>query len=89
MSPPMMPLPSWLLNPASTSSCRSKRHSRGSFARCAKAGVEIHGAYGLSDEFPVERLYRDCMAPIIYGGTANVHKLVLGRLELGIDAVSR
>jgi hypothetical protein len=29
------------------------------------------------------------MAPIIYGGTANVHKLILGRLELGIDAVSR
>jgi len=67
----------------------AKYHNMEALARCAKAGVEIHGSYGLSDEFPVERLYRDCMAPIIYGGTANVHKLVLGRLELGIDAVSR
>ena len=67
----------------------AKYHNMEALARCAKAAVEIHGSYGLSDEFPVERLYRDCMAPIIYGGTANVHKLILGRLEMGIDAVSR
>jgi len=67
----------------------AKYHNMEAMARAAKAGVEIHGAYGLSEEYPLERLYRDCMAPIIYGGTANVHKLILGRLELGIDAVSR
>ena len=67
----------------------AKYHNMEALARCAKAAVEIHGSYGLSEEFTVERLYRDCMAPIIYGGTANVHKLILGRLELGIDAVSR
>ncbi len=47
----------------------AKYHNREAPARCAKAAVEIHGSYGLSDEVPVERLYRDCMAPIIYGGT--------------------
>ncbi|MCX5918457.1 MAG: acyl-CoA dehydrogenase family protein [Deltaproteobacteria bacterium] len=67
----------------------AKYHNMEALARCARAAVEIHGSYGLSDEFHVERLYRDCMGPIIYGGTANVHKLILGRLELGIDAVSR
>lgn len=67
----------------------AKYHNMEAMARAAKAGVEIHGAYGLSEEYPLERMYRDCMAPIIYGGTANVHKLILGRLELGIDAVSR
>lgn len=67
----------------------AKYHNMEAMARSAKAGVEIHGAYGLSDEYPMERMYRDCMAPIIYGGTANVHKLILGRLALGIDAVSR
>ncbi len=67
----------------------AKYHNREAPARCAKAAVEIYGSYGLSDEVPVEGLYRDCMAPIIYGGTANVYKLILGRLELGIDAVSR
>jgi len=29
------------------------------------------------------------MAPYIYGGTAHVHKLVLGRLETGINAVAK
>lgn len=66
-----------------------KYHNMEALHRCAKAAVELHGSYGLSDEYPLERLYRDCMAPIIYGGTAHVHKLILGRLELGIDSVSR
>ncbi len=66
-----------------------KYHNMEALSRCAKAAVELHGSYGLSDEYPLERIYRDCMAPIIYGGTAHVHKLVLGRLELGIDSVSR
>ncbi len=67
----------------------AKYHNMEALHRCAKAAVELHGSYGLSDEYPLERLYRDCMAPIIYGGTAHVHKLILGRLELGIDSVSR
>lgn len=67
----------------------AKYHNMEALHRCAKSAVELHGSYGLSDEYPLERLYRDCMAPIIYGGTAHVHKLILGRLELGIDSVSR
>ncbi len=65
----------------------AKYHNMEMLRRSATAAVELHGAYGLSDEYPVERIYRDCMAPIIYGGTAHVHKLVLGRLETGINAV--
>ena len=67
----------------------AKYHNMEAMARAARAAVELHGAYGLSDEYPLERMYRDCMAPIIYGGTVHVHKLILGRLELGIDAVAR
>jgi len=67
----------------------AKYHNMEAMARSARAAVELHGAYGLSDEYPLERMYRDCMAPIIYGGTVHVHKLILGRLELGIDAVTR
>ena len=65
----------------------AKYHNMEMLRRSATAAVELHGAYGLSDEYPLERLYRDCMAPIIYGGTAHVHKLILGRIETGIDAV--
>jgi len=65
----------------------AKYHNMEMLKKSAAAAVELHGAYGLSDEYPVERIYRDCMAPFIYGGTAHVHKLVLGRLETGINAV--
>jgi alkylation response protein AidB-like acyl-CoA dehydrogenase len=65
----------------------AKYHNMEALKRVSATAVEMHGAYGLSDEYPLERLYRDCMAPIIYGGTAHVHKLILGRLETGIDAV--
>jgi len=67
----------------------AKYHNMLMLKRTAADAVELHGAYGLSDEYPVERLYRDCMAPYIYGGTAHVHKLVLGRLETGINAVAK
>ncbi len=67
----------------------AKYHNMLMLKRTAADAVELHGAYGLSDEYPVERIYRDCMAPFIYGGTAHVHKLVLGRLETGINAVAR
>jgi len=67
----------------------AKYHNMEALKRCSAMAVELHGAYGLSDEYPVERIYRDCMAPYIYGGTAHVHKLVLGRLETGINAVAR
>jgi alkylation response protein AidB-like acyl-CoA dehydrogenase len=65
----------------------AKYHNMLMLKRSAADAVELHGAYGLSDEYPVERIYRDSMAPFIYGGTAHVHKLVLGRLETGINAV--
>ncbi len=67
----------------------AKYHNMLMLKRCASDAVELHGAYGLSDEYPLERIYRDCMAPYIYGGTAHVHKLVLGRLETGINAVAK
>ena len=67
----------------------AKYHNMLMLKRTAADAVELHGAYGLCDEYPVERLYRDCMAPYIYGGTAHVHKLVLGRLETGISAVAK
>jgi len=67
----------------------AKYHNTEALRRAATAFVELHVAYGLSDEYPLEMIYRDCMAPIIYGGTAHAHKLILGRIETGIDAVSR
>ncbi len=52
---------------------------------CANA-IKIHGAYGYCDEFPVERHFRDIMAPTIFGGTNEIHKLFIGRDVTGLDA---
>jgi alkylation response protein AidB-like acyl-CoA dehydrogenase len=52
---------------------------------CIKA-MRIYGAYGYSDEFPAERHYRDIMAPMIFGGTNEIHRLSIGRDIIGIDA---
>ena len=54
--------------------------------KAARATIEILGAYSLTDDFIVERFYRDMTGPLIFGGTANVQKLVIGRFALGLDA---
>jgi alkylation response protein AidB-like acyl-CoA dehydrogenase len=54
--------------------------------KATRTALEIHGAYALTDDFPLERMYRDMTGPLTFGGTANVQKLVIGRFALGIDA---
>lgn len=45
---------------------------------------KVHGAYGCSDEYPVERFYRNSKALSIYEGTREVHKLMQANYALGI-----
>jgi butyryl-CoA dehydrogenase len=54
--------------------------------RAATAAIKLHGAYGYCDEFPVERHFRDILAPTIFGGTNEIHRLSLGRAFTGLDA---
>ena len=49
----------------------------------AHDAVEIHGAYGYSDEFPVERYFRNSRGAMIYEGTREIHTLVQAEYELG------
>lgn len=72
--------------PCSRETAIAKQHNVEAAARAARAAVELHGAYGLSDDFPVEKFYRDMIAPLTMDGTANIHKLLIGRLLLGINA---
>jgi len=41
--------------------------------------VQIHGGYGYSKSYPVERYYRDARVTRIYEGTSEVHRLVIAR----------
>ncbi|WP_088066603.1 acyl-CoA dehydrogenase family protein [Gottfriedia luciferensis] len=49
----------------------------------ANDAVQIHGAYGFSNEFPVERYLRNSKAPVIYEGTREVHTIMQAEYDLG------
>ena len=49
----------------------------------ANDAVQIHGAYGYSDEYPVERFLRNSKAPVIYEGTREIHTVMQGEYALG------
>jgi alkylation response protein AidB-like acyl-CoA dehydrogenase len=48
--------------------------------------VQIHGAYGLSPEYLVERYFRDARNLTIPEGTTELQKLIIGRSVLGLSA---
>jgi len=51
--------------------------------RAAADSVQIHGANGYSDEYPVGRFYRNCKGAVIYEGTTEIHKLMQADYALG------
>ncbi len=51
--------------------------------RAAADAVEIHGANGYSDEYPVGRFYRNAKGAVIYEGTREIHKLMQADYVLG------
>lgn len=67
----------------------TKEVSMAKWTNCAAAfdaankAVEIHGAYGFSDEFPVERYLRNSRGAVIYEGTHEIHTLMQAEYELG------
>jgi len=51
--------------------------------RAAFKAVQIHGGYGYSREYPVERIYRDQRLCTIGEGTSEIQRLVIARQVLG------
>src|SRR5688500_17664032 len=54
--------------------------------RAAGDAVQVHGANGYSDEYPVGRVYRNCKGAVIYEGTREIHKLIQAEYVLGLRA---
>ncbi len=50
----------------------------------AHNAVQIFGGYGFSDEYPVERFFRDAKVLNIYEGTREIQRLIIGQDALGI-----
>ncbi len=56
--------------------------------RVANKAIQVHGGYGYSDEYPVERHMRDARVASLYEGTTEIQKLIVARNALGIDAIA-
>jgi len=49
----------------------------------AAEAVQIHGGYGYTTDFPVERYYRDAKITEIYEGTSEIQQMIVARSLLG------
>ncbi len=76
----------WLKNQGKRS---TKATSLAKWIACREAeaaaanAVQVHGAYGFSDEYPVERFYRNSKGASIYEGTREIHTLMQADYALG------
>lgn len=54
--------------------------------RCALDAIQVHGAYGYANDYPVERYLRDAKVATIYEGTSQIQKLLIASHDLGMRA---
>lgn len=52
--------------------------------KAASNAVQVFGAYGFSNEYPVERFYRNAKGAQIYEGSREIHKLLQADYALGL-----
>jgi len=46
-------------------------------SKCARVGIQVHGGYGYTKDYPIERLFRDARITEIYEGTSEIQRLVI------------
>ena len=54
--------------------------------QAASEAIQVHGAYGYSDEYDVERYLRNSKGAVIYEGTSEIHQLMQAGYALGYRA---
>ena len=60
----------------------AKYYATEAAARAASNAVTLHGSYGYSNKFPVERYYRDIKGYQIYEGTNQIQRIIIARAAL-------
>ena len=61
----------------------AKMYATDTLMKIAIDAVQIHGAYGCSDEYPVGRYFRDAKFFQIVEGTSELHRLLIAEQALG------
>jgi len=65
--------------PHSRESAMAKLFASETAVEAARMGLQIHGGYGYSKAYPIERYYRDAKVCEIYEGTSEVQRIVIAR----------
>src|SRR5437588_10664635 len=61
----------------------AKWHATESAFEAAHLAIQVHGSYGYSAEYGIERYFRNARAPVIYEGTTQIHKPMQAEHALG------
>ena len=62
-----------------TESAMAKLYASEVAVDAARIGVQIHGGYGYTKAYPIERFYRDAKACEIYEGTSEIQRMIIAR----------
>jgi alkylation response protein AidB-like acyl-CoA dehydrogenase len=65
--------------PVTTLGAMAKMYASEACVKIANEAVQIHGGYGYTKDFPVEKFYRDSKLCTIGEGTTEIQKLVISR----------
>ena len=63
--------------PFGTAASMAKLFASETSTRVADRAIQIHGGYGYTESYPVERAYRDAKITELYEGTSEVQRLVI------------
>lgn len=67
-------------------SSMAKAYATEAAVRVTNLAIQIHGSYGLTKEFPLERWARDARMLTLPDGTTQIQQLIIGRELLGLRA---
>lgn len=77
----------WLKNeglPSARAASLAKWQATTRSETAASLAIEVHGANGYTNDYPVERYLRNCKAAVIYEGTRDIHTLMQADWALGL-----
>lgn len=72
----------WKGLPYSEAAAEAKLFASETASRVASRAVQVHGGYGYTEAYPVERFFRDARITEIYEGTSEVQRLVIARQQM-------
>ncbi|MGE5413349.1 MAG: acyl-CoA dehydrogenase family protein [Syntrophomonadaceae bacterium] len=69
--------------PVTRLSAQAKLYASEAAVRVTDRAIQIHGGYGFTKDFPVEKYYRDVRLCTVGEGTSEIQKLVIARQLIG------